>query len=179
MVFNFLPILLLHFWELGSSVEYEVIFYKKEDDEIVYHPDFNLLMSDNDKFFLEKIQGKVGLVKDKAEFENNLIGPNNETFITEIIRLIKDENSDTTEADIKKNIINMKMEKLFKYQYDFFQYKLEVFGTTKITDIFKIMIRNGNFGGGEMKRPGGFKYNTTKYFQEIDSVNIDTLLKCS
>ena len=179
MVFNFLPILLVQFWESGSSVKYEILFYDKQTDEIVYHPDFRLLMSDNDKFFSEKIQGKVDLVKDKAEFENNLIKPNNEIFITDIIRLIKDKNLDTTEADIEKNIINMKMEKIFKDQYDFFQKQLMLFGTTKITELFKNMIRNGNFGGGQMPPKPAYKYNTTKYFQKIDSANIDTLPKCS
>ena len=73
-----------------------------------------------------------------------------------------------------------KMEKLFKDQYYIFQYKLKVFGTTKITEIFKIMIRNGNFGGGGQMQPKpAYKYNTTKYFQKIDSANIDTLPKCS
>jgi len=180
MVFNFLPILLVKFWELGSSVEYEILFYDKYIDEIVYHPDFRLLMSDNDKFFSEKIQGKISQNLVKAELENNLIKPPNDNFIKDIISLIKEKNPETSEADIEKNIMNMKMEKIFKDQYDDFQNQLMKFGTTKITKLFKIMILNGNLGGGgSMPAQPGFRYNTTKYFQKIDSANIDTLPKCS
>jgi hypothetical protein len=182
MVFNFLPILLVRFWELSSSVEYEVIFYDKQTDEIVYHPDFRLLMSNNNNFFSEKIQGNISQNLVKAELENNLIKPPNENFIKGIISIIKEKNPGTSEADIEKNIINMKMEKIFKDQYDSFQKQIMMFGTKnkKITELFKNMIRNGNFGGGgPIPTPGGYKYNTTKYFQKIDSANIDTLPKCS
>jgi hypothetical protein len=180
MVFNFLPLLLIQIWELGSSVKYELIFYDKQTDEIVYHPDFRLLMSDNDKFFSEKIQGKISQNLVKAEFENNLIKPPKENFIKDIISLIEKNNPGTSEADIEQNIINMKMEKIFKDQYDNFQKQLMMFGTTKITELFKNMIRNGNFGGGgQMQTKPAFKYNTTKYFQKIDSANINTLPKCS
>jgi hypothetical protein len=170
MVFTFFPMFLLRFWDL----DYNVISYDKETDEIVYHPDFLLLMSNNNKFFSEKIQGKVSteLVKDKDDLE---IKSNDDAFIINIIGIIKTKNPQAN--DIEQNIKNIKMEKRFKDMYKNLENNLIMSGSKKITEMFKIAVRQGLFGGGNLGPKPAYKYKTSKYFNKIDNLNINTY-KC-
>jgi hypothetical protein len=160
---------------MGSSVDYNVISYDKETDEIVYHPDFLLLMSNNNKFFSEKIQGKVSteLVKDKDDLE---IKSNDDAFIINIIGIIKTKNPQAN--DIEQNIKNIKMEKMFKDMYKNLENQFIMSGSKKISEMFKIFVRQGLFGGGNLGPKPAYKYKTSKYFNKIDNLNINTMPKC-
>lgn len=184
----FLPMGLAEFSKLGSvgSVDYEVLFYDKEKDELVFHPDFNRVKENNNKFFLENIKDKVStnVLKDKEQLEKTLYdiylnkeSLDNDATIQNIKKIINP--GTPQDAIIDQNIKNMQMEKIFKELYNKLQSEwVKLAGTTKVSEVFKTMTRKGFFGGGDIPGKNYLKFKTSIFFSKIDGLDINNIPRC-
>ena len=181
-----LPVGLAEFSELGGSVDYEVLFYDKEKDELVFHPDFNRIKENNNKFFLENIKDKVptNVLKDKEQLEQTLYdiylkkqSLDNDATIQNIKKIINP--GTPQDAIIDQNIKNIQMEKISKELYNQLQSEwVKLAGTTKVSEVFKTMVRKGFFGGGDIPGKNYLKFKTSIYFSKIDGLDINKIPRC-
>ena len=83
------------------------------------------------------------------------------------------------DAIIDQNIKNMQMEKIFKELYNQLQSEwAQSAGTTKVSEVFKTMVRKGFFGGGNIPGKISLKFKTSRYFSKIDGLDINKIPRC-
>ena len=193
MIGLLLGLMFIPMFEESDSLDYTVYFYDKQSDEIRYHQDFVNMQNKNAQFIeTNEINAYAEDLKKATENKGRAMGEDWEKKYQEdidkikksIIEKIKTKKNITEqeEQDIQRNINNIEMEALFNRMS-----LLQIIQNKKITIFLKDEIKSGSFGGieidsnttGRYNRPKGSKYNTSSYYNKIDSLNESNMPYCS
>ena len=180
-------------FEESDSLDYTVYFYDKQSDEIRYHQDFVNMQNKNAEFIetneinayaedLKKATENKRRAMRMGEDVKKIYQDDIDTIKKSIIEKIKTKKNITQqeEQDIQRNINNIQMEALFIEMNLLQQVK-----NKKVTIFLKDEIKSGKFGGIEIdpneagRYSKGSKFNTSSYYNKIDSLNEDNMPYCS
>lgn len=170
--------LILPMLKEADKVDYTVYFYDKETDQIHFHKDFVDIQERNAQFIeTNNIENDVKILRE--EKIRVMFSEGDQPKLNEIKESITQNiktKTNINEQDIRENINNIEMEALFTKIMSIFK---NVFGDRKLTIVLKESIRSGALGGGEQYLIKGSKFNTSSYYNKIDSLNADKIPYCS